>query len=200
MKTQQPKISLYTSKEFGELHATISPQGKVYYCATDLCRNLNLLIREGEKIIKTSKCSTKEFLVKKTKKTISYVFVDYDGLISLLIESRKTKANAYRKWIEHAIGKPQKKKGITQAQQEQLQPINGMVKGDDGDYPTLDKYFREYVPSSYLIDTLFDTMKDYLLKAEQSNCSNMDEVLHRIEILHTFNSTLIANNRNKVIA
>lgn len=146
MKTQQPKISLYTSKEFGELHATISPQGKVFYCVSDLCRCLNLLIREGEQIVKASKCSTKEFLVKKTKKTISYIFVDYDGLLSLLIESRKTKANAYRKWIESTIGKPKKTKAITLPQQEEPQPINKMLKGDDGEYPTLDRYFREFVP------------------------------------------------------
>lgn len=200
MKIKQPEISLYSSKEFGELHATITSQGKVFYCASDLCRCLNLLIREGEKIIKASKCATKEYMVKKAKKTISYIFVDYDGLLSLLIESRKTKANAYRKWIENTVGKSKKTKVITLPQQEEPQPINKMLKGDDGEYPTLDRYFREFVPSSYLIDTLFATMKDYLIKAEQSKCTNMDEVIHRVEVLHTFNSTLIANNRNKVIA
>lgn len=68
MKIKQPEISLYSSKDFGELHATITSQGKVFYCASDLCRCLNLLIREGEKIIKASKCATKEYMVKKAKK------------------------------------------------------------------------------------------------------------------------------------
>ena len=113
MKIKQPEVSLYSSKEFGELHATVTSQGKVFYCTSDLCRCLNLLIREGEKIIKASKCATKEYLVKKAKKTISYIFIDYDGLLSLLIESRKTKANAYRKWIENTIGKSKKTKAIT---------------------------------------------------------------------------------------
>ena len=67
------------------------------------------------------------------------------------------------------------------------------------DYPTLDEYFKDFVPADYFIPMLRSLMDDYVGKTMAYDRSNLEEVLRRINVLDTFLSTLAANTNQPAI-
>ncbi len=172
----QPRIELFRSDTFGELHVTFDTQ--LWYCLTDICRSLELLIKEGERIIRHNGSTTKEFLVKKMKRTAGEIFVNYDGLLSLIIESKKTMANPYRKWVSHIL--PTKS------------DVAPAIVPDC--YPTLDEYFTLYVPAPEFHEALSEVNAHCLTAAGRSGMKpeKRRALINDVNILNTFCDTLKA--------
>lgn len=177
---------------FGELNIAVNGGGRMY-CLMDICRILNLLKREGDKIVKSCGCKTRDYFVKRTKTVVSRLFVDESGLVSLATESRKNNADKFRVWAE----------GLVKVPVLPLFPAGGIAKGgldskavgedDVDDYPTVGQYFKNYVPLDYFIPLLSDTLKDYLEISKNEPDYKKRSIEHRVSVLNTFNVTLIAN-------
>lgn len=172
----QPRIELFVSDSFGELH-TVYTDGKLWYCVSDVCRSLELLLKEGERVVKQYNNSTIDLLVKRQKRTMNEIFTDYDGFISIIIESRKAQANLYRKWAESIL--PTKN------------PIPAVVPEN---YPTLDEYFTQYVPASEFHHALTEVNSHCTSAAGRAlmKPEKRKSLLHDVGILSTFCDTLQA--------
>jgi len=201
MVKQSPEVRKFYDGRFGELNIAVDKEHGKMFCLTDVCRGLDLLKREGMKIVRKSECATKEFFVKRTKVVTGHEFVDSDGFLSLIAESRKNKADGYRKWV---LSLPVTWK-VPENPKEQkpskatIQVETKVPQEEDDPYPTLEEFFDTYVPLDEFIPLLSDVLKDYLFCA-QLQCQEMPfpeehfkKVCHRIEILNCFNITLIAN-------
>lgn len=92
----------FYSTEYGFLHAC-KKDGSLWYNLTDLCQTLAMKLREAEAIVKTTKGKVCELNVRRQKITSCNRYVDQNGLLSLLIESRRNQANGYRQWIESEV-------------------------------------------------------------------------------------------------
>lgn len=186
----------FTSTMFGELY--IGEADKVrLYCVSDICRALGILVREGCKILERNNCYTKELLIRRRVIAKSHLFTDRDGLLTLLIETHKPNANLYRKWIEEkenvidicevGLKWDQTTRGCNR--------LERMAKDDK--YPTVDDYFRNYVPADFFVDLLNSTIKDYKYISEKSNVDEqkLGIMKFQTEVLGTFCSTLNANTQ-----
>lgn len=206
MVKQSPEVRKFYDGRFGELNIAVDKEHGKMFCLTDVCRGLDLLKKEGLRIIKKSECAVKEFFVKRTKIVTGHEFVDADGFLSLIAECRKNKADSYRKWVlslpvTWKVREDKKEKGDKATIQVETKPTQPSkeVQNDDDCYPTLEEFFDNYVPLDDFIPLLADVLKDYLFCA-QLQCQEMPfpeehfkKVCHRIEILNCFNITLIAN-------
>lgn len=185
-------VKKFYDVRFGELNIAVSMEGRMY-CLMDICRILNLLKREGDKIVKSCGCKTREYFVKRTKTVVSRLFVDESGLVSLVTESRKNNADRFRIWAEGLVRMPI----IPQIRQGEIQRMassNGVAEEDKlDDYPTVEQYFKTYVPLDYFIPLLSDTLKDYMERSKGRPEYERRMVEHRVSVLNTFNVTLIAN-------
>ena len=173
----QPRIELFKSDGFGELHVTFDTD-QLWYCLSDICRSLELLIKEGERIVRQNVCATKDFLVKRMKRTAGELFVDYDGLLSVIIESKKSKANSYRKWVTNILPT---KQNVAPAIVPEC-------------YPTLDEYFTLYVPAPEFHEALSEVNAHCLTAAGRSgmNSEKRKSLIRDVGILNTFCDTLKA--------
>ena len=206
MVKQSEQVQKFYDVRFGELNIVVNGEGEKMYCLTDICRILELMKREGDRIVKQSKCHVQEFFVKRIKQIVSREFVDESGLISLVTESRKNKADKFRIW---AIGLGAKVSKSVIARKR----VSMIPRGENGKwmkreeknvgcdeegcpYPTLEEYFKEFVPLDYLIPMISETMKDYLKLVQKEPEDHKKIVEHRCSVLNTLNLTLIAN-KNK---
>lgn len=168
-------VSFYDTK-FGELNIAIGKNGKPMYCLSDVCRDIRLLKREGEEIVKKCGCKVATYFVKCTKTVTSREFVDESGFLSLVVESRKNNADAFRKW------------GLGVALQAQRSALEIRMP-DSGYYPSISEYFKDYVPASEflpIIDALLISFK----KDEHKATSDPQFVL---SVVGTFRETLAAS-------
>lgn len=174
--SNQPHIEMFVSDTFGELH-TVYTDGKLWYCVSDICRSLELLLKEGERVVNQYGNSTIDLLVKRHKRTANEIFTDYDGFITIIIESRKAKANLYRKWAESILPT----KNPTPA----IAPEN---------YPSLDEYFTQYVPASEFHHALTEVNNHCTSAAGRAlmKPEKRKSLLHDVGILSTFCDTLQA--------
>lgn len=203
MVKQSEQVQKFYDARFGELNIALNGEGEKMYCLTDICQILELLKREGDRIVKQSKCYTQEFFVKRIKQIVSREFVDESGLISLVTESRKNKADKFRMWAI-GLGVKVSKSAIARKR------VSDLPRGENGKwmkkeeqkvgcdeegypYPTLEEYFKDFVPLDYLIPMISETMKDYLKLVQKEPESHKREVEHRCSVLNTLNLTLIAN-------
>lgn len=203
MVKQSDQVQKFYDSRFGELNIVVNEDGNKMYCLTDVCRILELLKREGNRIIKMSGCKVQEYFVKRIKQIVSREFVDESGLISLVTESRKNKADRFRLWAiglgnkvqksvaarDRAVNKPRGNNGKWIKNQVSVNDI------DDGPYPTLEEYFKDYVPLDYLIPMLSETLKDYIKLVQNEPAEHRREVEQRCSVLNTLNLTLIANKK-----
>ena len=191
MATTSPKVKVVTSAEFGEVHYTSTADG-VLYCVTDICKSLNLLIREGERIVERNRCGTRELFIKKKKKTVSHLFVDENGLLSLIIESRKSKANDFRMWLMGTV-RPTRK--TTAKPSKKSAPSTALIKENaEGSYPTLTEYFKEFVPVDYFVSLADDVIAYGLALAKTKSEAVRKEIYGKLDTFSTFRNTLAANS------
>lgn len=101
-QSQDPQMKKFYSPEYGFLHAC-NKDGTLWYNLTDICNTLAMKLREAESHVKNSKGKVNEFNVRRQKVTSCNRYVDQDGLLTVLIESRKNTSNGYRKWIESVV-------------------------------------------------------------------------------------------------
>lgn len=99
---QEPGMKKFYSSEFGFLHALIS-DGKLWFNMTDLCNALRMAQRDAKNECELANCEVREYNVRRAKFTSCNCYVDEDGMHTIIVESRKTRANAYRQWIEAVV-------------------------------------------------------------------------------------------------
>lgn len=99
---QEPGMKKFFSSEFGFLHALIS-DGKLWFNMTDLCNSLRMALRDAKNECELANCEVREYNVRRAKFTSCNCYVDEDGMHTIIVESRKTRANAYRQWIEAVV-------------------------------------------------------------------------------------------------
>lgn len=99
---QEPGMKKFFSSEFGFLHALIS-DGKLWFNMTDLCNALRMALRDAKNECDLANCEVREYNVRRAKFTSCNCYVDEDGMHTIIVESRKTRANAYRQWIEAVV-------------------------------------------------------------------------------------------------
>lgn len=99
---QEPGMKKFFSSEFGFLHALIS-DGKLWFNMTDLCNALRMALRDAKNECELANCEVREYNVRRAKFTSCNCYVDEDGMHTIIVESRKTRANAYRQWIEAVV-------------------------------------------------------------------------------------------------
>lgn len=92
----------FYSPEYGFLHAC-KKDGCLWYNLTDICNTLAMKLREAEAIVKSTKGRVREMNVRRQKVTSCNRFVDQDGLLTILIDSRKNQSNGYRRWIDSVV-------------------------------------------------------------------------------------------------
>lgn len=201
MVKQSNEVKKFYDKRFGELNIATSEDGLPMFCLMDVCRGLELLKKEGDRIVRQSKCQQQEYFVKRVKQIVSRVFVDESGFLTLVTESRKNKADRYRIWaISQARSMTRSVKARKRAENIKRgadgkfrKDITELANDDGGPYPTLEEYFKEYVPVDYLIPLLSATLKDYATNCRCESEEHRKEKEHRISVLNTLNLTLIGN-------
>lgn len=92
----------FYSSEFGFLHAIVA-DGKLWFNMTDLCNALRMALRDAKNECELANCEVREYNVRRAKFTSCNCYVDEDGMHTIIVESRKTRANAYRQWIEAVV-------------------------------------------------------------------------------------------------
>ncbi len=67
----------------------------------------------------------------------------------------------------------------------------------DDKYPTVDEYFKKFVPADFFVDLLNSTIKDYKYFLEKSSVDEqrLGIMKFQTEVLGTFCSTLNANTQ-----
>ena len=151
---------------------------------------MGVLHRDGDEILKKYGCYTVPLLVKRRVITRSYMFTDYDGLLTILIETRKTKANTFKRWIDDK----ERTCEICEAGEKlrrQEEKFNNKPLTDDM-YPTLGAYFRDYVPVEYFSKVVDETIEDFK-RIPRKNEKEGEEIEFRAGVLTTFRDTLKAN-------
>lgn len=101
-QAQEPSMKKFYSPEYGFLHAC-KKDGCLWYNLTDICNTLSMKLREAEVIVKATKGKIKEMNVRRQKITSCNRFVDQDGLLTILIDSRKNQSNGFRRWIDSVV-------------------------------------------------------------------------------------------------
>ncbi len=101
-QAQEPSMQKFYSPEYGFLHAC-KKDGCLWYNLTDICNTLSMKLREAEAIVRATKGKIKEMNVRRQKITSCNRFVDQDGLLTILIDSRKNQSNGYRRWIDSVV-------------------------------------------------------------------------------------------------
>ncbi len=101
-QAQEPSMKKFYSQEYGFLHAC-KKDGCLWYNLTDICQTLSIKLREAETIVKSTKGRIREMNVRRQKVTSCNRFVDQDGLLTILIDSRKNQSNGYRRWIDSVV-------------------------------------------------------------------------------------------------
>lgn len=99
---QEPGMKKFFSSEFGFLHALVS-DGRLWFNMTDLCSALRMALRDAKNECELANCEVREYNVRRAKFTSCNCYVDEDGMHTIIVESRKTRANAYRQWIEAVV-------------------------------------------------------------------------------------------------
>lgn len=99
---QEPGMQKFFSPEFGFLHV-IEKDGRLWFNMTDICQALRIQLREALSECDIANCEIREYNVRRTKFSSCNRFTDEDGMHTILIESRKNRANAYRQWIEAVV-------------------------------------------------------------------------------------------------
>lgn len=99
---QEPGMKKFFSSEFGFLHA-IEADGRLWFNMTDLCNALRMALRDAKNECELANCEVREYNVRRAKFTSCNCYVDEDGMHTIIVESRKTRANAYRQWIEAVV-------------------------------------------------------------------------------------------------
>lgn len=175
---------------YGELHIGINEKGQPMFCINDVCRGLELYKREADRIVSDKRYEKREYLVRPLKNVMCRVFVDENAFLSLVTESRKNQADAYRRWAMDCAHTLMRERGV-----EVTTPATTIPEciADEGPYPTLEEYFRDYVPVDYFIPLLSATLKDYVDSMRGKTTQQRKEVEHRVSVLNTFNMTLIGN-------
>lgn len=206
MVKQSEQVQKFYDVKFGELNIVVTESGEKMYCLLDICRILELLKKEGDRIVKMSNCHTQQYFVKRIKQIVSRVFVDESGLITLCTESRKNKADKFRIWAVGLAAKLNRSITLSKRVKEmprdkngrlmkQTQPALDFMEESDagGHHPTLEEYFKEFVPIDYLIPLLSDTLKDYISLVRQTSVEHQKQAQHRCSVLNTLNLVFIAN-------
>ncbi len=99
---QEPGMKKFFSSEFGFLHAIVADD-KLWFNMTDLCNALRMALRDAKNECELANCEVREYNVRRAKFTSCNCYVDEDGMHTIIVESRKTRANAYRQWIEAVV-------------------------------------------------------------------------------------------------
>lgn len=197
--SSQPPIECSEKPEFGELHTALYG-GKTWYCVSDVCRCLGLLIREGEDILNRNSHFRNEFIFRRKKIAMSYVFTDTDGLLSLIIESRKNKANPFRRWIEREVCQPQKELHFpAPVQSQDPTPTAKLLPPPEHEHPTLNEYFTSYVPADEFCQIILQLISASIAHANTLNVQVADEytlrrdIVSKAHIMRTFHDALKYN-------
>lgn len=99
---QEPGMKKFYSSEFGFLHAIVS-DGRLWFNMTDLCNTLRMALRDAKNECDLANCEMREYNVRRAKFTSCNCYVDEDGMHTIIVESRRNRANAYRQWIEAVV-------------------------------------------------------------------------------------------------
>lgn len=99
---QEDGMQKFYSPDFGFLHAC-AKDSKVWYNLSDVCRYLNLRMKEVEQWLVDTKAEVRWYNVKRTKVIVCNRYVDNDGMSTILIFCCRSTANSYRKWINQTV-------------------------------------------------------------------------------------------------
>ena len=124
-------------------------------------------------------------------------FLTEDGLYEVLMQSRKPIAKQFKKGVKQILKQIRQTGSYTSLLAKSRESREDGVY--DSDYPTLEDYFRKYVPAEYFVNMLFSIMKEYSSMADILP-EEADNAYHKINVLLTFTNTLAANHRRGAFA
>ena len=129
-------------------------------------------------------------------------FIDESGFLTLVTESRKTKADKYRIWAmglaNGILTRIKRKHRVATMERDEngrfRKNITDIISEDaEGPFPTLEEYLTSYFPIECLVPLISDTLKDYISSVTPRNEEHRKQIYHRVSVLNTLNQTLKGN-------
>lgn len=104
------EIQIFSNPQFGEIRTTIGENGEPMFCLPDLCRVLELTPS------KVAQRLSEDVLSKYPLETAGGIqqtnFVNEDGLYDAILDSRKSEARKFRKWVTSEVLPTIRKHGV----------------------------------------------------------------------------------------
>lgn len=96
------EIKIFENANFGEIRTVIEEQGEPLFCLADVCNALGL--RQGDVVqrLDDGLVSTQPIL-DSLGRTQNANFVNEDGLYDVILDSRKSEAKKFRKWVTSVV-------------------------------------------------------------------------------------------------
>lgn len=114
------EIKIFENEQFGKVRIAMNESNKPLFCLVDVCQSLDLIPS------KVSQRLDKDVLSKYPLETEGGIqqanFVNEDGLYDVILDSRKTSAKQFRKWVTSEVLPSIRKNGGYIANQENLSP------------------------------------------------------------------------------
>lgn len=104
------EIQIFSNPQFGEIRTVIGENGEPMFCLPDLCRVLELTPS------KVAQRLSEDVLSKYPLETAGGIqqtnFVNEDGLYDAILDSRKSEARKFRKWVTSEVLPTIRKHGV----------------------------------------------------------------------------------------
>ena len=104
------EIKIFSNPQFGEIRTAIGENGEPMFCLPDLCRVLDLTPS------KVAQRLSEDVLSKYPLETAGGIqqtnFVNEDGLYDAILDSRKSEARKFRKWVTSEVLPTIRKHGV----------------------------------------------------------------------------------------
>ena len=191
------QLTIFESAQFGQIRTSKSASGEPLFCLTDVCQALDLKNPSKVKTRLSQKGLTSSYTLTAGGEQ-QLLFIDEPNLYKCIFQSRKKEAEQFQDWVCSVVLPSIRKTGSYTAllAKSRESREDGVY---DADYPTLEDYFRKYVPAEYFVNMLFSIMKEYSSMADILP-EEADNAYHKINVLLTFTNTLAANHRRGAFA
>lgn len=100
METGQQVIQVFNNPQFGDIR-TAGTSDNPMFCLSDLCKVLGLSVKGVNQRLEKEVISNYPLLTNGGNQV--FTFVNEDGLYDVILDSRKPKAKAFRKWVTSEV-------------------------------------------------------------------------------------------------
>lgn len=134
-------ITIFSSEEFGQIRTTTNDEGDVLVCLVDVCKVLDLTPSKVVQRLEDDVLS-KYPITDSMGRTQTANFINEDGFYDVVLESRKSNAKKFRKWVTSEVLPSIRKTGAYSKE------------GESVSVGQLMKTFSEYMQSQQLVNQL----------------------------------------------